>query len=86
MAGTLGSVFGPRPTLLILGAIALVGAGRIEKAVEKFRTVERIAPNLVEARLSGKWLSSNPDYLSRAHTFFRIAAGLAPPEAAEELR
>ena len=73
-------------TPLILGAIAYVGQRRIDKATEWFRTVERIAPRLVEARLAGRWLSSNPDYLARAHTFFRVAAGLAPPEAADALR
>lgn len=73
-------------TPLILGTIAYVGLGRIDKAIETFGKVERIAPKLVEARLSGRWLSANPDYLSRAHTFFRIAAGLAPPQTAEALR
>lgn len=73
-------------TPLILGAIAWVGAGRIDRATEAFRKVEKMAPNLVAARLGGRWLSSNPDYLVRADTFFRIAAGLAPPDAAEALR
>lgn len=73
-------------TPLILGAIAWVGAGRIDRATVAFRRVEKIAPTLVEARLAGRWLSSNPDYLARAHMFFRIAAGLAPPVAAEALR
>ena len=73
-------------TPLILGTIAYVGQGRADKARETFRRVERIAPKLVEARLSGRWLSSDPDYLARAHTFFRVAAGLAPPEAADALR
>lgn len=73
-------------TPLILGTIAYVGMGRIDRAAETFERVRRIAPKLVEARLAGRWLSSNADYLARAHTFFRIAAGLAPPEAAEALR
>ncbi|WP_292294059.1 winged helix-turn-helix domain-containing protein [Marivita sp.] len=73
-------------TPLILGTIAYVGQGRIDKATETFRSVERIAPRLVEARLSGRWLSSDPDYLARTHTFFRVAAGLAPPEAADAVR
>ncbi len=73
-------------TPLILAAIAWVGAGRIDRARSAFRKVEAIAPTLVEARLAGRWLSSNPDYLARAHMFFRIAAGLAPPEAADALR
>jgi TolB-like protein len=72
-------------TPLILGTIAYVGQGRIERAAQTFRAVEQIAPKLVEARLAGRWLSANPDYLSRAHTFFRVAAGLAAPEAANAL-
>jgi TolB-like protein/tetratricopeptide (TPR) repeat protein len=68
-------------TPLILGTIAYVGQDRIEKAAETFRVVERISPKLVEARLAGRWLSENPDYLYRAHTFFRVAAGLAGPKA-----
>ncbi|WP_424973737.1 hypothetical protein [Dinoroseobacter sp. S124A] len=54
--------------------------------METFRKVERIAPKLVEARLSGKWLSSDPDDLSRARTFFKVAASLAPPEAVDAIR
>lgn len=73
-------------TPLILGAIAWVGAGQIDRATSAFQKVEQIAPALVAARLAGRWLSSNPDYLARADMFFRIAAGLAPPEAAEVLR
>ncbi|MEP3332802.1 winged helix-turn-helix domain-containing protein [Sedimentitalea sp.] len=73
-------------TPLLLGTIAYVGQGRIEKATDTFRKVEQLAPRLVEERLSGRWLSVNPDYLARAHTFFRVAAGLAPPQAANTLR
>ena len=73
-------------TPLILAAIAWVGAGRIDRASVAFDRVRAIAPTLVEARLAGRWLTSNADYLARAHTFFRIAAGLAPPEAADALR
>jgi len=73
-------------TPLILGAIASVGAGQIDRARSAFRQVEAIAPTLVKARLAGRWLSSNPDYLARADMFFRIAAGLAPPEAADRLQ
>lgn len=73
-------------TPLILATIAWIGAGRIGRAAETFRKVETIAPRLAAARLSGQWLSSHPDYRSRAHTFFRVAAGLARPEAADALR
>jgi TolB-like protein len=73
-------------TPLILMAIASVGAGRLDRAVTAFARVAEIAPTLVEARLAGRWLTSNPDYLARAHTFFRVAAGQVPPEAAEAMR
>lgn len=73
-------------TPLILGAIAWVGYGQIDRAKEAFGKVQKIAPNMTEARLSGRWLSTNPDYLARAHMFFRIAAGLEEPGAADRLR
>lgn len=73
-------------TPLILLAIASVGAGQIDRAADAFARVAAIAPTLVEARLAGRWLTSNPDYLSRAHLFFRIAAGLTPPETADAWR
>jgi TolB-like protein len=73
-------------TPLILATIAWVGVGRIDRAAAAFDRVRAIAPTLVEARLAGRWLTSNTDYLTRAHMFFRIAAGLAPPEAADALR
>lgn len=71
---------------LILGCIAHVGAGRIDRAAALFQQVAQSAPKLVEARLAGRWLSSNADYQARAHTFFQVAAGQARPDAAEALR
>ena len=71
---------------LVLSTIANVAVGRMDLAVEAYQKLETIAPTLVEARLSGRWLATNPDYFDRAHLFFRIAAGLEPPEAAENLR
>lgn len=56
-------------TPLLLGAIAWVGVGRIDRATAAFRQVEKIASSLVEARLAGSWLTSNPDYLARASVF-----------------
>ncbi|MDP2083534.1 MAG: hypothetical protein U0934_14035 [Pseudotabrizicola sp.] len=73
-------------TPLILATIAWVGVGRIDRAAAAFDQVRAIAPTLVEARLAGDWLTSNADYLARAHMFFRIAAGLVPPDAADALR
>ncbi|WP_270933621.1 hypothetical protein, partial [Falsiroseomonas oryzae] len=46
----------------------------------------RCSAALAAARLAGRWLSTNPDYQVRAHTFLRVAAGLARPEAADALR
>lgn len=73
-------------TPLILGTISHVGAGRIDRAATLFQQVAHSAPKLAEARLAGRWLSSNADYLARAHTFFQVAAGQARPEAADALR
>lgn len=73
-------------TPLIISSIAWVGVGQIEKAQAAYARVAEIAPSLVEARLAGKWLSTNPDYVARADLFFRIAAGQETPEAAEKLR
>lgn len=73
-------------TPLILGSIAHVGAGQIDRAVALFQQVAQSAPKLVEARLAGRWLSSNADYQARAHTFFKVAAGQAGPDAADALR
>ena len=70
----------------VVAAISWVGVGEIGLAKTAFQTLQPIAPKLVEARLAGRWLSSNPDYVKRAHTFFRIAAGLELPSAAEDLR
>lgn len=72
-------------TALILGAIAHVGAGRIDRAAALFQQVAQSAPKLAEARLAGRWLSSNADYQARAHTFFQVAAGQAHPAAADAL-
>ena len=72
-------------TPLIILSIALVGLGQIDQAKSAYVRVAEIAPSLVEARLAGKWLSTNPDYVARADLIFRIAAGLDAPEAAEEL-
>lgn len=71
---------------LVVGAISRVGAGEIEPAKVAFRTLQRLAPKLVEARLAGYWLSSDLAYVTRCQTFLRIAAGLEDPSAADALR
>ena len=73
-------------TPLILAAISWVGAGKIDHAKAAYERVAALAPSLVEARLAGKWLSTNADYIARADLFFRIASGQEAPDAADELR
>lgn len=70
----------------VVGAISWVGVGEIGLAKAAFQALQQIAPRLAEARLAGRWLSTNPSYLKRAHTFLRIAAGLEDPGAADALR
>lgn len=83
-AALLGMVNAAPP--LVLGAIAQVGAGDLEAGAATFARLNTTAPALAAQRLAGRWLSTNPDYQTRAHTFLRVAAGLAPPEAADALR
>jgi TolB-like protein len=71
---------------LVLGTIAQVGAGDLAAAAATFARLDETAPALAAARLAGRWLSTNPDYQARAHTFLRVAAGLAPPADADALR
>lgn len=83
-AARLGMVNAAPP--LVLASIAQVGIGDLPAATATFAALNQTAPALAAARLAGRWLSTNPDYLTRAHTFLRVAAGLAPPEAADAVR
>jgi tetratricopeptide (TPR) repeat protein len=71
---------------LVLAAIAHVGAGDMAAGAAAFARLSVTAPALAEARLAGRWLSTNPDYQTRAHTFLRVAAGLESPCAVAALR
>lgn len=71
---------------LVLGAIAQVGTGDLAAASATYARLEATAPLLARQRLEGRWLSTNPDYRERAQTFLQVAAGLAPPRAADALR
>jgi TolB-like protein len=71
---------------LVLGAIAQVGVGDLTRAAATFAALQQTAPALAAQRLAGRWLSTNPDYQTRAHTFLRVAAGLATPADADALR
>jgi hypothetical protein len=83
-AARLGMVNAAPP--LVLAAIAQVGIGDLDAAATTFAVLARTAPALTAQRLAGRWLSTNPDYLRRAHTFLRVAAGQLPPAAADPLR
>ena len=71
---------------LVLRAIAHVGAGNLAAGAAAFARLRATAPALAEARLAGRWLSTNADYRARAQTFLCVAAGLAPPAPAAALR
>jgi TolB-like protein len=71
---------------LVLCTIAQVGVGDLTRAAATFAILQQTAPALAAQRLAGRWLSTNPDYQTRAHTFLRVAAGLATPADADALR
>ena len=60
----------------------LVGRADIEPAKSAFQVWRALAPEIVDARLQGKWLSADPDFVRRATAFLRIAAGLDDTGAA----
>ena len=73
-------------TPYLVATIGLVALGRLSEARSTFERLYDLAPNLAEARLAGRWLSTNEDYQRRAHAFLRVAAGREEPAAAEALR
>ena len=75
-----------KPVPYVIQALACVGLGNLPKAQDAFRALQRLAPDLAKARVSGQWMTANPNYLERARTFIRIAAGLDGMQAAEALR
>ncbi len=56
-------------------AINWVGLGHLESAKAAFDEAQRLAPQLVAARLSGVWPSPGTSYRERAHRFFQLASG-----------
>jgi adenylate cyclase len=68
---------------LVVNWIALA---EIARAKAEFQVARDLAPNLIEARLAGQWLSPVPEFRRRATTFLRVAAGLEDPAAADALR
>jgi hypothetical protein len=73
-----------QPHLML--AICYVGANEIARARAMFAAGQRLAPEYVKSRLEGTWEYTRPEDIKRATTFFRIAAGLEDPSAAEPLR
>jgi len=67
-------------------AMNLVGIGDIEAAKDACAEARRLAPALVERILAGRAIYRKPEHLLRTTTFFRIAAGLEDPSAANALR
>jgi len=74
----------PAPNLCLV--VSLVGLAEIERARSAFNVLRDLAPEFVETRLAGQWLTIDPQARHRATTFFRIPAGLEDPKAAEALR
>ena len=74
------------PPLHAYLAASYVGLADIEKARQAFASARRVGPGWVERGLDGKLPSLHPAQLHHATTFFRIAAGLEDPSAAEPLR
>jgi hypothetical protein len=66
--------------------VSLIGLGELVRAKSEFQMFRDLAPEFVEARLAGQWLSTSPEFRQRATTFLRIAAGLEDPSMAEALR
>lgn len=64
-----------------------IGMAEIARAKTEFQFLHKLAPEMVETRLGGRWLLfSTPVLVQRATTFLRIAAGLEDASAAEVLR
>lgn len=68
--------FSPPRLCLVLN---LIGLADVARARSEFQVWRNLASDLVEARLAGHWLSTDPEYCQRATTFLRIAAGLENP-------
>ena len=67
-------------------SMCYVGANEIDKARAAFAEGQRRAPDYFRRRLEGKLFHARLADRERALTFFRVAAGLENPSAAEPLR
>jgi len=66
--------------------VCLVGAGQIDKARAAFAIGQKLAPAYFKSRIDGLSTLAPPDVRRRHHVFFRVAADLEDPSAAEALR
>ena len=73
------------PRLIAL-AINHVGLKQFKEARQAFDEARRWSPELVASRLSGHWPGASGKYMERINLFFRVAAGLEPPKAADAQR
>jgi hypothetical protein len=71
---------------LVVLAQCYVGANEIAKARAVFAEGQKRAPEFFKFRLEGSSFFARPEDRKRGTTFFRIAAGLEDPSAAEALR
>ena len=69
-----------------LRALCLVGAGEIEKAKAAFNVAYALAPEFFRIRLEGFSVLGRPEDRQRGMIFYRIAAGLEDPSAADAVR
>jgi len=67
-------------------ALCYLGLGEIEKGKAAFDKLREIAPVYVESRVRGHTIWVDPEVRKRALTFYRVAAGLEDPSAAQALR
>ena len=63
-------------------AVSRVGLGDMAEARAGFEALRELAPQTVEARLSGRWNYGDAELTSRATRLLRLAAGLDEPGAA----
>ena len=77
----------PRSSVRLVSlAIQHVGLYQFEEARQACDEARRLSPELVASRLAGHWPGASGSYKERVNLFFRVAAGLEPPEAADAQR
>jgi adenylate cyclase len=66
--------------------LCLVGTGEIDKAKAAFNGAYALAPEFFRTRLEGFSVLARPEDRQRGIVFYRVAAGLEDPSAADALR